>query len=95
MPSGTGDATLDFGAAPGTNIATATVTGQTGITSTSGVEAYMMGTDSTATHNDFEHSIVPLRLSCTAITAGTGFTIQGISDLRLTGTFRVRWVWAD
>lgn len=95
MASGVGNATLDFGAAPGTNIATVNVTGQTGISNTSGVEAYLMGLDTTADHNAVEHSIVPLRLSCTAITAGTGFTIQGSSDWRLTGTFKVRWVWAD
>jgi hypothetical protein len=95
MASGTGNVTLDFGAAPGTNIATATVTGQTTISATSGVEAYLMGIDTTATHNAVEHSLVPINLSCISITAGTGFTIQGASEWRLTGTFKVRWVWAD
>jgi hypothetical protein len=95
MANGTGNLTLDFGAAPGTNIATTTVTGQTGISGTSGVEAYMMGLDSTADHNTAEHAIVPIRLTCSGIDAGTGFTIQGISEFRLTGTFKVRWVWAD
>lgn len=95
MPSGTGTLTLNFGAAPGTNIAETVVTGQTAISGTSGVEAYMMGLDTTATHNGYEHAIVPIKLSCTAITPGTGFTIQGSSEWRLTGTFLVRWVWAD
>jgi hypothetical protein len=55
----------------------------------------MMGLDTTATHNAVEHAIAPIKLSCTAIVPGTGFTIQGISEWRLTGTFVVRWVWAD
>lgn len=95
MANGTGDAIIAFGAAPGTNVATATITGQTSISGTSGVEAYMMGLDTTADHNAVEHSIVPLRLSVTSITPGTGFTIQASSDWRLTGDFKVRWVWAD
>jgi len=95
VASATGNLTLDFGAAPGTNIAETTVTGQASILGTSGVEAYMMGLDTTATHNAVEHAIAPIKLSCTAIVPGTGFTIQGISEWRLTGTFVVRWVWAD
>lgn len=95
MANGTGNATLDFGAAPGTNIATVVVTGQGTISSTSGVEAYLMGLDTTASHNAYEHAIAPIQLSCIAIVAGTGFTIQGASQHRLTGTFKVRWVWAD
>jgi hypothetical protein len=95
MAGAVGTATLDFGAAPGTNIVSVVVTGQASITGTSSVEAFMMGTDSTATHNTYEHSMVPIRLSCIAIAAGTGFTIQGISETRLTGTFVIRWVWSD
>ena len=30
-----------------------------------------------------------------AVSAGVGLTIQGISELRLTGTFKARFVWAD
>jgi len=95
MASGTGSLVLDFGAAPGTNIAETVVTGQADISVTSGVEAYMMGLDTTATHNGYEHAIAPIKLSCTAISPGAGFTIQGSSEWRLTGTFAVRWVWAD
>lgn len=97
MATGQGTVTFDFGAAPGTNIVTTTVTGQTSIGSGSKVEVYMMGTDSTATHNAYEHAILPLdlALSCTAITAGTGFTAQAATTQRLTGTFQARFVWAD
>ena len=92
MP-GTGSAVLDFGAAPGTNVATTTVTGETGVLGTSHVEAWMMG-DSTADHNAYEHLIVPLVVRVGSITNGVGFDIIASSDLRLTGTFAVHWVWA-
>ena len=97
MATGQGTVTFDFGAAPGTNIVTTAVTGQTSIGAGSKVEIYMMGTDSTATHNSYEHAILPLdlALSCTAITAGTGFTAQAATTQRLTGTFQARYVWAD
>lgn len=88
----TGTATLNFGSAPGTNVVVSTVTGQSAITSGSKVEAFLMG-DSTATHNAYEHFIVPLVLRCGNIVAGTGFDIYASSDLRLTGTFTVNWVW--
>jgi hypothetical protein len=95
MP-GTGTAEVDFGSAPGTNIAGIAVTGQAAILATSHVEAWMMGTDATATHNAYEHAVVPLELhlAITALTAGVGFTISAITRLRLTGTFLVHWVWS-
>ena len=97
MATGQGTLTFNFGSAPGTNIVSTVVTGQTGILSTSKVEIYFMGTDSTATHNAYEHALLPLgvALSCIAVTAGTGFTAQAASDLRFTGTFLARFVWAD
>lgn len=97
MATGQGTVVFDFGAAPGTNIVTTNVTGQTSIGAGSKVEIYMMGTDSTATHNAYEHAILPLdlALSCTAITAGTGFTAQAATTQRLTGTIQARFVWAD
>ena len=97
MASGQGTVTFDFGSAPGTNVVTTAVTGQGTISGTSKVEIYMMGTDSTATHNAYEHSILPLdlALSCISITASTGFTAQAASQQRLTGTFAARFVWTD
>jgi hypothetical protein len=97
MATGQGTVVFDFGAAPGTNIVTTAVTGQASISSGSKVEVYMMGTDSTATHNSYEHAILPLdlALSCTAISAGTGFTAQAATTQRLTGTVQARYVWAD
>lgn len=87
-----GTATLDFGAAPGSNVATVMVTGQTDIVSGSQATAELMG-DTTADHNAYEHLIVPLTVRCGDIVAGTGFTITASSEWRLTGTFKVRWSW--
>lgn len=88
-----GTATLDFGAAPGTNYIVTTVTGQTGILSGSVASAYLMA-ESTADHNTYEHSIVPIMLRCGNVVASTGFDIIATSELRLTGTFTVNWIWA-
>jgi hypothetical protein len=89
----TGTATVDFGATPGTNVATLAITGQTNILTTSQIRLWMSGDDSTATHNSIEHMVVPFRLAANAVIAGTGFTINMITDWRLDGTFKVRWAW--
>lgn len=89
----TGTATIDFGAAPGSNRATTVITGQTTIASGSFCEAFMM-LDSTADHSADEHLIAPIRLLCGDVVAGTGFTIEACSEWVLTGTFSVRWVWS-
>lgn len=90
--SGTGSATLDFGVAPGGNAASVAVTGQAGILSGSLCEAWMMAS-STADHNDEEHMLVPVKLTCGNIVAATGFTIYARSEWRLSGQFDVKWVW--
>lgn len=92
--SNKGTAVLDFGSAPGTNIATTVVTGESTILTGSVVEAYLMA-DSTATHNAYEHMILPITVTCGSVVAGTGFTITASSPLRLTGTFSVNWIWAE
>lgn len=90
-----GTTVLDFGAAPGGNVASAAVTGQSGILSGSRVRAWIMG--SNADHNAYEHqTVLPLKVAVTAseIVAGTGFTIYGTTDMRLTGDVSVAWEWA-
>lgn len=97
MATGQGTVTFDFGAAPGTNVVT-TVVADAAIGATSKVEIYLMGTDSTATHNAVEHQMLPLgglSLTPISVTAATGFTAQAMSLLRLTGTFQARYVFAD
>jgi hypothetical protein len=87
-----GTTTADFGSAPGTNNITITITGQTGILSTSAVKAYVYAT-ATATHNIVEHTIVPINIVCGNIVVGTGFDIYLSTDWRLTGTFTINWEW--
>lgn len=91
----TGAATIDFGAAPGTNIATVTITGQPQIYATSQITAWISGMSSTASHNATEHAIMPLAMTVTptAIVVGTGFTLTALTQLRLTGTIQVNWSW--
>jgi len=96
MATGTGTATLDFGNAPGTNIVVTTITGQTGITLSSHVSAWIMG-ESTADHNEYEHSRIlgrAVSVVCENIVNGVGFDIVGATELRLTGLVAVHWVWS-
>ena len=97
MATGQGTVTFDFGTAPGTNVVTTAVS-DAAISAGSKVEVYLMGTDSTATHNSIEHQMIPLgglSIQVISVTAGVGFTAQMMSNLRLTGTFQARYVWAD
>jgi hypothetical protein len=90
-----GAATIDFGAAPGTNLASVTVTGQAGVVSGSAVEAWIMGSDSTASHTAYEHMMMAreVEVTPTVISAGSGFVLTALTQLRLTGLVAVRWVW--
>jgi hypothetical protein len=97
MAVGQGTVVFNFGAAPGSNVAITSVPDET-ITATAKCELYLMGTDSTATHNTTEHQLLPLgglSIQCTSITEGVGFTAQAATLLRLTGTFQARYVWTD
>jgi hypothetical protein len=97
MASGTGTAVIDFGAFPGSNEASVTVTGQASISATSKAEAYVMGDDTTSDHTDSDHRYLPLFavFVCGTPTAASGFPIYGRSTEKLQGTYALRWVWAD
>lgn len=97
MASNLGSATLDFGSHPGSNEANVTISGQTSISITSSVEAFVMANDSTALHTANDHRYFNLfaKLTCGTPTAGTGFTIYATSLEKLSGTFNIRWVWSD
>lgn len=92
-----GSAILDFGAAPGTNMVSVEVSGQTNILTSSHVKAFMMG-DSTISgstgHNAYEHTVLAsqITLTCGSIVTGC-FRITGFSELSLTDKFAVRWEW--
>jgi hypothetical protein len=91
----TGTATIDFGAAPGSNEASVAVTGQAAIGAGSDVEPYFRGDDTTTDHNADDHKYAALLISVTAadLVAGTGFTIHARSTEEMEGTFKIRWVW--
>lgn len=93
----TGTATIDFGAAPGSNEASIAVTGQASILSTSYVEAWVMADDTTADHTASDHKyveVVGTKFTCGTPTDGVGFTIYGRCVGKMQGTFKIRWVWA-
>lgn len=97
MANNKGTATIDFGAFPGSNQATVTVTGQTSIAATSYVDAFIMADDSASGHTASDHRYLPLfaGFTCGTPTASTGFVIYGTSPHKLQGQFTLRWVWTD
>ena len=97
MATGQGVIEFDFGSGAGSNLVTEAVP-SAGISAGSKIEVYLMGTDSTATHNEIEHQLLPLlgvSLQAVGVSAGVGFTAQIATPARLTGTIKARYVWAD
>jgi hypothetical protein len=97
MATGQGTLTFDFGSAPGSSVVETLNVSASGISSTSKIELYLDGTDSTATHNAYEHSILDLAdISLKAIAKRANeFDARCATTLRLTGTITARFVWAD
>ena len=97
MANGTGIAIIDFGAYPGAGEASVSVTGLSGIGATSKAEAWIMGDDTTADHSAPDHRYMNLlsSLTCSTPIPGVGFDIRAVSTERFSGTFQVRYVWAD
>jgi hypothetical protein len=97
MASGTGTATIDFGAFPGAQEASIAITGLATISATSKVEAFIMGDDTSADHTAADHKYLELfiALACGTPVAATGFTIYARSLNKMQGRFTLRWVWAD
>lgn len=97
MANATGTVTIDFGAFPGSNEASVTVTGQGSISATSKAEAFVMADDTSGTHTASDHRYFAMlaALTCGTPVAAAGFTIYARSAEKLQGTFALRWVWAD
>ena len=95
MATGTGSATIDF--STGSNEASVAVTGLTTISATSKVEAFVMADDTSSSHTASDHRYFPVfaSLTCGTPSAGVGLTIYARSTQKLTGTWTVRYVWAD
>ena len=88
----TGETTLDFGAAPGTNIVSTVVSGLTEIKSDSRVFA-TISLKSSANHNAYEHGIVDMTIRAGNIIPGTSMEIVGVSTQRLSGSWNVQYSW--
>jgi hypothetical protein len=97
MAAGTGSTTLNFGAHPGSNEASVAVTGLSTISATSKADAFVMADDTSTSHTASDHRYFEsfASLSCGTPTAGVGFTIYARSIEKLTGTWTIRYVWAD
>jgi hypothetical protein len=92
--TGTGTAEIDFGAHPGSNEADVTVAA-VGVTPTTHVESWVMATDSTTDHTAADHRYFAMLCALT-VGAGTDeFTIYGRSEHKLTGAFKIHYVWAN
>lgn len=87
-----GTATLDFGATF-TDTISVTVTGQTWVTATSSIQAWVQD-DSTADSSTSEHEYLAATIALTVVSrvVGTGFTINAFSeDGFCKGQFTVHW----
>jgi len=92
----TGTVTVNFGAFPGSYEATAIITGQTGIATSSLVEAWLYP-KATSDHSEDEHIYenFNVMVPSSTIVAGTGFTIRCYvtGNQLLYGQYTVNWVW--
>lgn len=90
-----GTTIADFGPAPGSS-RTSPGVAAAGIAANSHVEAWFQGNDATADHNEAEHQLMGLYSAATviAIAPGSDFDLEIITELRLTGTFILHWVWS-
>jgi hypothetical protein len=86
-----GEAIINFGATPGSNYATTTVSSSF-VTNNSNIHIYIMSTSS-ADHNTMEHQIFSLygTVMPSNIINNTSFDIVALTDLRLDGTFKVKY----
>lgn len=96
MASGTGTATINFGAHPGSNEASVVVTGIAAIGAGAKAEAFFMrSTSADHTANDHSYAALFTGLSCGDVVAATGFTIYARGTEKLSGQFTLNFVWAD
>ena len=97
MASGQGTIGFDFGSAPGTNVVTTLAVSAPGMSATSKIEIFIEGTETSASHNSYEHSMVELAgFSMKTLAKRTDeFDAMAMTTLRLTGIINARFVWAD
>jgi hypothetical protein len=91
-----GIATVDFGAFPGTSEAKLTVTGQTGITTASYVEAWVGGDNTTADHTVHEHYMEEFICFVDTLVDNTGFNLVVRPNKgRSYGQYKINYVWSN
>jgi hypothetical protein len=95
MATGQGTVTIDFGVFPGSQEAAIAFADAT-ISGTSKIEAYVMAGDSTTDHTANDHKYLGLWVTFTAEPiAGVGGTIYARALDKMTGTFKLRYIWSD
>jgi hypothetical protein len=87
-----GEANLNFGSTPGTNTVTTTIL-NANVTSNSYINIYIMNTSS-IDHNTEDHKLFALysKVIPGNIINNTSFDITGITDLRVNGIFKVKYI---
>lgn len=87
-----GEADLNFGNTPGTNMVSVTVSSSI-VTDNSYINIYVMNTSS-IDHNTEDHKIFALysKIIPGNIISASSFDIIGITDLRLNGIFKIKYV---
>jgi hypothetical protein len=94
-PGASGSTTIDFGASPATE-ASVTVSGQTGLLSTSQIEAFVVARGSGATLANQQFAAIAFRLICGEITPGASFVIRAYCTIGYAeGTFEIDWTWRN
>lgn len=87
----TGAATIDFGAFPGANETSVTVS-DTNVVAGSVIKAWFMSDDSTADHTAADHKYAPTFINLTAEPdAGVGLIIYARSEHKMQGQWLVNW----
>ena len=91
----TGTAILDFGAFPGSSIASVDIVGQSAIDTSSRVRLYISGDSVSADHTAPDHMFFQCFASTVAgnIIPNVGFTIYGTTLHQLQGQWVINWEW--
>ena len=82
---------VNFGTGMGSNIATVTITGQTGVVASTTIVRASIRPITTVDNNAYEHIIAPIKVSVADLVTGVGFTIYATSTWRLNGIYSVQW----
>lgn len=85
----TGATTVTFPSS-GSIYSSVDVTGQSGLSAASDIEAFKMA-EASADNTQDAHIMAPIRFTCEYLTSAS-FRIHAVSDVSLRGDYNVRWV---